>query len=637
LVDFQLSVYEFFSKNEIEFEKLQKNITKEEYFVLTRFLINKPFKVVECDKNVGSAIISHNLYDKLCLQYLDTVDFEKIEADPLDSVNSVIKTNLDKLLDELDISLKLKEFLFKPNCKLGRFRLLMKIHKSKFGTRPIINSKSHPTENLSSLIDCLLKPILKLTPSYIQDSQNLLQKTKNVKFPSDCQIFSCDFEGLYSNIDLNHALIIIYDFMKDKINSIHLNHKAFYIFLKLIFENNFFTYNKKFYKQIKGIAMGTKCGPSLANIYLHIMETLFLTIHRPLYYSRYIDDIFIIVKKNFDILILTKFFQNLVLNIELNNKIVFFLDLSCYLNKFTNTLNFSLYKKKTNTFQFLLCSSNHQKNIINNNPFGSYLRIRRICTYSHDFIYHSNTLTNQLVTRGYERKKLYKIYNKVLSLNRDNLIEYKPKKQLDLKNCILFRMNFDLNYNLIHKQFRIIFKNCFKDTPFGNLKLKILNKTQSNFGSLTINNVKPDLLIFNNLASKKCKVYSCEVCKYFVDAYYLKIKNFFIPIDFDTNCKTICAIYAINCSLCKDIFYIGETGRFISRRIKKHIRDINNFIPYIQYNSVVSYHFNLLGHNLERDFKFYVLMDELPDLRIRRDFENNSIHLIKKIRRENYE
>ena len=93
----------------------------------------------------------------------------------------------------------------------------------------------------------------------------------------------------------------------------------------------------------------------------------------------------------------------------------------------------------TNTFQFLLCSSNHQKNIINNNPFGSYLRIRRICTYSHDFIYHSNTLTNQLVTRGYERKELYKIYNKVLSLNRDNLIEYKPKKQLDLKNFILFQ------------------------------------------------------------------------------------------------------------------------------------------------------------------------------------------------------
>ena len=121
--------------------------------------------------------------------------------------------------------------------------------------------------------------------------------------------------------------------MKDKINSKHLNHKAFYIFLKLIFENNYFKYNKKFYKQIKGIAMGTKCGPSIANIYLHILETKFLFIHKPLFYSRYIDDIFIIVLNNFDILILKSFFHNLKLNIELDNAIVTFLDLSCYLNK----------------------------------------------------------------------------------------------------------------------------------------------------------------------------------------------------------------------------------------------------------------------------------------------------------------
>ncbi len=52
----------------------------------------------------------------------------------------------------------------------------MKIHKNKFSTRPIINCRSHPTENLSSIIDTILKPIIVLTKSYIQDSQNLLQK-----------------------------------------------------------------------------------------------------------------------------------------------------------------------------------------------------------------------------------------------------------------------------------------------------------------------------------------------------------------------------------------------------------------------------------------------------------------------------
>jgi len=48
--------------------------------------------------------------------------------------------------------------------------------------------------------------------------------------------------------------------------------------------------------------MGTKCGPSIANVYLYILEIQFLKIHRPLFYSRFIDDIFIIVSSGFETL-----------------------------------------------------------------------------------------------------------------------------------------------------------------------------------------------------------------------------------------------------------------------------------------------------------------------------------------------
>ncbi len=145
-----------------------------------------------------------------------------------------------------------------------------------------------------------------------------------------------------------------------KINSKHLNIKAFYEILKLIFENNYFKYNKKIYRQAKGIAMGTKCGPSIANVYLYILEIQFLKIHRPLFYSRFVDDIFIIVSSGFDISILQKHFGYLKLNISSSNSLeknyltdsennttivpkVNFLDLDINLNKFTNKLNFSVY------------------------------------------------------------------------------------------------------------------------------------------------------------------------------------------------------------------------------------------------------------------------------------------------------
>jgi len=636
-VDFQLSAHEYFSKKETFFPKLINNISKEEYFIFTRFLRLKPFKVVECDKNVGSAIISHHLYNKLCIDYLNTSNFEIISTDPLEEIKQKITTDLDNLLNNNDISSKLNNFLNVKNSKLGTFRALMKVHKQKFSTRPIINCKSHPTENISWLLDTIFKPIIKLTESYIQDSQNLLQNSKNMFFPSNCSLFSCDFESLYSNIDLDDALFVICDFMKNKINSKHLNIKALYNFLKLIFENNYFIFNKKYYRQLNGIAMGTKAGPSIANIYVYILEKSFLNIHRPLFYVRFIDDIFIITLSNFDISILPTFFKNLNLIISEKSKICNFLDLTISLSETSNKngehkLNFTVYKKPTDTFQQLLCSSNHQKSIIKMNPFGSYLRIRRICTYSHNYIDLARTLTDQLVTRGYERKVLEKTSNRVLRLDRDKLIKYKQKKMINLNKSILLKMKFDLNYIEIQNDLKLVFKECFKNHPLlSTYNLKILNKTQSNIGNLTINNVKPESLTTNIHLPKKCLLKNCKICCKFISSNFIKLNNFLLPLDLDVNCNTMNAVYAINCSLCPKVFYIGETERKVSVRIREHLRDIINFKPYCQYNSVVAYHFNLKEHILNRDFKFYIVQNELKIKKIRQDFENSLVHLFLKL------
>lgn len=95
-------------------------------------MTNKPFKLVECDKNVGTAIISHQLYKELCLKNLDTADFEQISYDPLEEIKLKIKNNLDDLFQNDDISLKLLDFLNLETSRLGNYRILMKIHKKNF-------------------------------------------------------------------------------------------------------------------------------------------------------------------------------------------------------------------------------------------------------------------------------------------------------------------------------------------------------------------------------------------------------------------------------------------------------------------------------------------------------------------------
>ena len=106
--------------------------------------------------------------------------------------------------------------------------------------------------------------------SFILDSQNLMQKCKNLTLPKDCVLISADFESLYTNIDHKHAIEIISDFMKDKLDPKQLSTYGFKCLLTLVLENNFFEFNKNYYQQIKGVAMGTHVGPSIANIYIFL-------------------------------------------------------------------------------------------------------------------------------------------------------------------------------------------------------------------------------------------------------------------------------------------------------------------------------------------------------------------------------
>ena len=125
-----------------------------------------------------------------------------------------------------------------------------------------------------TVIDCILQPFVKMTYSFIQDSQNSIRKSIGITFPMDSKLYSCDFESLYSNINLSHALVVISEFICSNFSSSSLNPTGFYYLLKLIFEHNVFEYNKKYFIQISGIAMGSKCGPSVANIYISLLEFL---------------------------------------------------------------------------------------------------------------------------------------------------------------------------------------------------------------------------------------------------------------------------------------------------------------------------------------------------------------------------
>ena len=66
--------------------------------------------------------------------------------------------------------------------------------------------------------------------------------------------------------------------------------------MKLVLKNNFFEFNGEFFQQVRGTAIGTKCAPSYAILFLAALEQRLLDHHveKPLLWWRYIDDIFLI-------------------------------------------------------------------------------------------------------------------------------------------------------------------------------------------------------------------------------------------------------------------------------------------------------------------------------------------------------
>ena len=80
------------------------------------------------------------------------------------------------------------------------------------------------------------------------------------------------------------------------------------------------------------------------------------------FYQRFIDDLFLILSSDFDLSILNNSFGNLELTFQESN-VVNYLDLNISICNLTNKLSFSLYTKQTNTFSYLLTSSNHKKSI----------------------------------------------------------------------------------------------------------------------------------------------------------------------------------------------------------------------------------------------------------------------------------
>ena len=292
------------------------------------------------------------------------------------------------------------------------------------------------------MLDILHKPFLTKVESYLRDDIHFLNFIPET-VSEHTQLISFDIVSLYPNIphDLGIEAISFWlekypELITDRYN------KTFIIeALKIILENNIFSFNKEYFKQMKGTAIGTKVAPTYATLVLGFLEErMYETIKMEKdenfakyikeQWKRYLDDCFIFWERS-----MTDFayFENLLnsLNADIRFKVqksterLPFMDIMV-IKQWTSIIT-DIYFKSTDSKQYLNFNSCHPKATKINIQFSL---ARRICTIVSDtdvLKIRLQELASILRSRQYPIEVIKAGIFKVLRIPRKILLKHRKR------------------------------------------------------------------------------------------------------------------------------------------------------------------------------------------------------------------
>ena len=109
---------------------------------------------------------------------------------------------------------------------------------------------------------------------------------------------SYDVTSLFTNIPLNETINLATDLIFENNPEIKISRNDLKELFRFATSESHFLFDGNFYDQIDGVAMGSPLGPVLANLFMAIHEKDWLKNCNspPIFYRRYVDDIFCLVK-----------------------------------------------------------------------------------------------------------------------------------------------------------------------------------------------------------------------------------------------------------------------------------------------------------------------------------------------------
>ncbi|CAF1494838.1 unnamed protein product [Rotaria magnacalcarata] len=243
-------------------------------------------------------------------------------------------------------------------------------------------------------------------------------------FRPTTKFVTMDVTDLYTMIPRQGTLEALVGFcMKhsknNRIGTLYIDHIM--KIARLILDTNYFAYYDKYYKQIRGGAMGSAFTRVLANIYMYEWEQDLIKYQKSKneIYGRYIDDIFMTTNEpEHKICQILDKENNKNVNIKINYQIgisVDFLDVT--IQNVNNRLRTVLYHKLAAEPYILPFTSEHPRHILRNIPCTAILRAAKICSDVNDFNVEQHNIMISLLLNGYPPKCIDKCFQHFFKLN----------------------------------------------------------------------------------------------------------------------------------------------------------------------------------------------------------------------------
>ena len=495
---------------------------------------NKDIVCVKYDKGNGICVMDTSDYlSKLDCIVNDEGKFAKILPStrknaryPTIRRQEIVRDLIDKHIKE-HVSTDMYKRLVPVGCGPGKLYGTCKVHKPDYPLRPVVSMLRTPEYELAKYLDSMIKPNIP-DKFMLYSTDNFLQKLNKFKIQPGDKSISFDVVSLFTNVPLNETIQIIANHMYSKSAKFTPPfEKSGFVHLMKIATGGMFLHRDSLYKQEDGVSMGNPLAPTMANFFLGFLEeTLFKNTDPdyPVFYVRYVDDVFCIFRNNVDF---KNFFERL--------------------NSLHVSLKFTYEESRGSTLPFL------------------DVEVKLTGEGCETSIYRKPTNTNTLLHFDAVVPLRWKSGLVMCMLNRAHRLS--SSVQLFHKEVMKLKHIFELNsypvqfFNKIYKRFEQKLNQTSQDCTEEdidnkyNLKIPFVGKPSIEFGKRVSALIEKQFGVQVNVIFSTARLGSFFPLKCLTP----------LPVQ-------SCVVYRYKCLGDQDTSYIGMTVRTLSERVREHIR-----------------------------------------------------------------